>query len=106
MKTKWKQMVDNGIVRLFENKWYMPGVNTIFVRNATSLIQINQAITTITPEAQVQLNPQDDSVPSSSSSSPSSSSSYESLETADSSIDYAAANNEYVNFPTGKAKKL
>ena len=53
-------------------------------------------------QAQVQLNRQDDSVPSSSSS-PSSS---ESLDAADSSIDNDAANNEYDNFRAGKAKKL
>ena len=109
MKTKWKQMVDNGIVRCSENKWYMPGVNTISVRNSSAPIQINQVLTAMTLEAQVQLNRQDDSTPSSSSSSlssSSSSSSTETLDTADSSIDYAAANNEYDNFPTGKANKL
>ena len=109
MKTKWKQMVDNGIVRCSENKWYMPGMNTISVRNSSAPIQINQVLTALTPEAQVQLNRQDDSAPSSSSSSlssSSSSSSTETLDTADSSIDYAAANNEYDNFPTGKANKL
>jgi len=68
MKTKWKQMVDNGIVRCSENKWYMPGVNTISVRNSSAPIQINQVLTAMTPEAQVQLNRQDDSTPSSSSS--------------------------------------
>ena len=111
MKTKWKQMVDNEIVRFLENKWYMPGVNTIFVRNArntTAPTQINHVLDAITPVVNPQTNRRADSSPSSSSSSfvSSSSASTRSLETTDSSIDYAVANNEYENFPSGKAIKI
>ena len=115
---KWKDMVKAKVVRQDGNNWYLPALsinirgnsrnpNNTFNRISPPQPPPQPAPTTNpltpAPEIQRQFNVQASRVPSSSSSSlSSSSSSSSSISNRNMSEDYAAMNNEYDNFPSGK----
>ena len=114
---KWKDMVKAKVVRQEGNNWYVPGLAINIRGNSRNRHNTFNRISppqppppptpnTLTPAPAIehQLNVQASRVPSSSfSSSPSSSSS---ISNQDMLEDYAAMNNEYDNFPSGKYCKL